>query len=110
MLVGIGTDLVLVSRIQNVLQRFGGRFLKRAFSDSEIAVFHERTKGNATRGVEYLASRWAIKEASYKVLSGMSGSRIPFPEISSSTLSTGENNLVLFCFWINSLLHENCVN
>lgn len=89
MLVGIGTDLVNVPRIAKVFARFGDRFLKRAFSESEINVFKSRMAGNEQRGMEYLASRWALKEATYKILNGKTGIRIPFPDISSSTSPTG---------------------
>lgn len=88
-IVGVGNDLVHIPRIARILHRFGTRFLQRAFSNSEINVYNHRVENNKSRGIEYLASRWAIKEASYKVLSGNTAMRVPFPEISSSHNESG---------------------
>lgn len=88
-IIGMGTDLVRVSRIAGVLGRFGERFLRRTYHPSEIEQYRTRAEGNRQRGVEYLASRWAIKEAAYKVLSGRTGIRVPFPEIVSRSSTTG---------------------
>lgn len=88
-IVGVGNDLVHIPRIARVLKRFNERFLQRVLHESEIQVYHSRAKGNEARGIEYLASRWAIKEASYKVLSGQTGVRVQFPDIVSSHLESG---------------------
>jgi len=63
MIYGIGVDLVKVSRIEQVLKRYGDRFLSRVFTDREIAYC--RGKSWAAAG---LAMRFAAKEAFSKAL------------------------------------------
>ena len=36
-IIGIGIDLVDCARIENSIERFGDRFLKRVFTEGEIA-------------------------------------------------------------------------
>jgi len=63
MIHGIGVDLVTVSRIESVHQRFGERFARRFLHAKEI----DQLK-NAPNKVRFLAKRFAIKEASVKAL------------------------------------------
>ena len=70
MILGIGTDLCEIRRIERALERFGERFARRILVDSELAVFRRRRKSAA-----YLAKRFAAKEALSKAL----GTGIHFP-------------------------------
>jgi len=63
MVVGVGTDLVEIARIQQSVARFGDRFLHRIFTPREIA-YCQRKKNAA----ESLAARFAAKEAGAKAL------------------------------------------
>lgn len=63
MIVGSGTDLVEIARIQQSLERFGPRFLNRVFTPAEQAYCLR--KRNAA---ESLAARFAAKEAAAKAL------------------------------------------
>ena len=63
MIVGIGTDLVLVSRIEAVLSRQGERFASRILTPPEMERY--RSHGQPAR---YLAKRFAAKEAILKAL------------------------------------------
>ncbi len=60
----VGIDLVRVSRVAESLANFGERFLRRVFTDAEIAY------ANATPDLaaERLAARFAAKEAAFKAL------------------------------------------
>jgi len=69
-ILGIGTDLCEVSRIEKALERFGERFARRILVASELEVFHRRRLRAA-----YLAKRFAAKEAFSKAL----GTGIHFP-------------------------------
>jgi holo-[acyl-carrier protein] synthase len=60
----VGIDLVQVSRIAGSLDAFGERFLRRVYTDSELAY--------ARRDPERLAARFAAKEAAKKAL-GLDG-------------------------------------
>ena len=63
MIKGIGTDIVSIERIRHLNKQEG--FAKRILSDEELAVYCDFT--NNTRKVEYLAGRFAAKEAISKV-------------------------------------------
>jgi holo-[acyl-carrier protein] synthase len=63
MLVGTGTDLIEIARIQRSIARYGQRFLTRIFTPDEIA-YCERKKNAA----ESYAGRFAAKEAAAKAL------------------------------------------
>jgi len=64
MILGIGSDLVDIRRIDKVLDRHGERFLARVFTATEQARAERRGEG---RGATY-AKRFAAKEACAKAL------------------------------------------
>jgi holo-[acyl-carrier protein] synthase len=63
MIAGIGVDIVDVSRVAKLLERYGERFLRRVFTDPEIKY----ALGSGNRA-ERLAGRFAVKEAFMKAL------------------------------------------
>lgn len=63
MLVGTGIDLIEVPRIARSIERFGERFLRRVFTDAEIAYCRARATA-----AESFAARFAAKEAGAKAL------------------------------------------
>ena len=63
MIVGIGSDLADIRRIENTLDRFGQRFVNRVFTEIEQAKSDRRR----ARAASY-AKRWAAKEACSKAL------------------------------------------
>ncbi len=65
MILGIGNDMVDIRRIEQTLERFGGRFVERIFTPVERAR-SERRPGR-TRAASY-AKRFAAKEACSKAL------------------------------------------
>jgi holo-[acyl-carrier protein] synthase len=64
MIIGLGSDLCNIERIQNSLDRFGERFINRVFTDIERAKAERRT---LTRAGTY-AKRFAAKEAFSKAV------------------------------------------
>ena len=64
MIAGTGTDLTEIARIQQALERYGERFLKRVYTDAEIR-YCQRKRHTAA---ESLAARFAAKEAGAKAL------------------------------------------
>ena len=64
MIVGIGSDLCNIERIQNSLDRFGERFLNRVFTETERRKAASRP--HTTAGT--LAKRFAAKEAFSKAV------------------------------------------
>ena len=63
MIVGIGTDLCNIERVEQTLARFGDRFRNRVFTEREQARAGRRVNEAAT-----YAKRWAAKEACSKAL------------------------------------------
>ncbi|HEX4065555.1 MAG TPA: holo-ACP synthase [Acidobacteriaceae bacterium] len=63
MLVGTGIDLIEVPRIAQSIERYGQRFLRRVFTDEEIAYCSARAAS-----AESFAARFAAKEAAAKAL------------------------------------------
>jgi holo-[acyl-carrier protein] synthase len=67
MIIGIGSDLVDIRRVEKVIERHGDRFLGRIFTDAERAKAERRIK-NRQNYVATYAKRFAAKEACSKAL------------------------------------------
>jgi holo-[acyl-carrier protein] synthase len=65
---GIGTDLVEIERIAAALDRFGERFVERILGPQERLRYEARRRRSARRGVAFLATRFAAKEAVSKAI------------------------------------------
>ncbi len=65
MILGLGSDICDIRRIEQALERFGDRFIKRVFTEAEIAKAERRSGQN--RSGTY-AKRFAAKEACAKAL------------------------------------------
>jgi holo-[acyl-carrier protein] synthase len=63
MIIGIGSDMVDIRRVERMLDRYGDRFIERCFT----AVERARSDGRANRAASY-AKRYAAKEACSKAL------------------------------------------
>ncbi len=66
MIIGMGSDLIDIRRIEKTLERFGQRFIERCFAEEEIAKA-ERRREAGTHIATY-AKRFAAKEACSKAL------------------------------------------
>jgi len=63
MIIGIGSDLIDIRRVEKTLGRHGERFIRRVYTDIEQA----KSEGRAARAASY-AKRFAAKEACAKAL------------------------------------------
>ncbi len=63
MILGIGTDLSEIGRIERSVERFGERFLERVYTPGEQAYCARKKRAG-----ESLAARFAAKEAAAKAL------------------------------------------
>jgi holo-[acyl-carrier protein] synthase len=63
MIVGLGTDLVAIARVEELVARHGDRFLHRVFTPAERAECLRRA-----RPAVHLAARLAAKEAAMKAI------------------------------------------
>lgn len=68
MIYGIGVDLCEIARIEDSIARHGERFAERVLGTNELVVYRERLTHGGKRGVTYLATRFAAKEAFGKAL------------------------------------------
>jgi len=68
MILGIGTDAVEVPRIEAAVARHGARFAQRILGPRELIVHAARSARSPQRGILYLATRFAAKEAISKAL------------------------------------------
>ncbi|MCL4184893.1 MAG: holo-ACP synthase [Burkholderiaceae bacterium] len=88
MIYGIGTDIVMIERVQGLLERYGERFARRVLGPDELAEYRRRC-GKAGHGsgyaCRYLAKRFAAKEAFGKAL-GL-GLRAPMTLLSLQVLN-----------------------
>jgi len=88
MLLGIGSDLIEIARIEASIERFGERFLRRVFTPGEIAYCQR--KRNAA---ESFAARFAAKEAGAKALGTGISYGIAWPEIEVQREPSGRPSL-----------------
>ncbi|WP_211824358.1 holo-ACP synthase [Kistimonas asteriae] len=88
MIAGIGTDIIDIRRIQQVLERQGDRFVRRILTESEYAVFIARGSH-----VSYMATRFAVKEAAAKAL-GTGIGKVSFQDIEVTNSEQGAPSLV----------------
>jgi len=65
---GIGTDILYLNRIQKVYSRFGERFPRRILGEQELEKFFSRSSRDFQRGLRFLATRFAAKEAFSKAI------------------------------------------
>jgi len=73
MIRGVGTDIVRIARINSLVERWGDRFVRRILGPDELReFFRRRERGGPQHGhrraVDYLAKRFAGKEAFSKAL------------------------------------------
>jgi holo-[acyl-carrier protein] synthase len=73
----LGLDLTPVARVQEILERWGERFLMRVFSPGEL----NRARRHPRAFAEHVAGRFAAKEAAMKAL-GTGWRGLTFREIS----------------------------
>ncbi len=75
MIFGVGTDLIEIPRIEAAVVRHGDRFVQRILGPAELQRFEQRRAKSERRGIAFLATRFAAKEAISKAL-GL-GMRMP---------------------------------
>ncbi len=85
MILGIGTDLANIDRIQGTLDKFGMRFRNRVFTETEQRKAERRLDTAGT-----YAKRWAAKEACSKALGTGLRMGIAWKDMAVSNLETGQ--------------------
>ena len=86
----IGVDLVRVARVEEVVNKFGDRFLHRVFTEGELAYCLA-----SVHKFERLAGRFAAKEAASKALgTGLVG--VGWKEFEIINLASGKPTITLY--------------
>ncbi|MGX9357384.1 holo-ACP synthase [Roseobacteraceae bacterium S113] len=85
MILGIGTDLANIERIERTLARFGDRFRNRVFTETEQRKAERRADTPGT-----YAKRWAAKEACSKALGTGLRMGIAWKDMSVRNLRSGQ--------------------
>jgi len=91
MILGIGSDLIDIRRIEQTLERFGGRFLDRIFTEDEKRRAERRP---LTRAATY-AKRFAAKEACSKALGTGFRRGVFWRDLGVVNLPSGQPTLIL---------------
>ena len=68
MIFGIGTDIVQISRIENAATKNDDRFAEKILGEDELGIYFDRRTKSEARGLKFLATRFAAKEALSKAL------------------------------------------
>ncbi|MBC7860558.1 MAG: holo-ACP synthase [Burkholderiaceae bacterium] len=95
MIYGIGTDICQISRIEQALARHGERFAEKILGPQEMQTFHARRAANAVRGLRFLATRFAAKEAFSKAI-GL-GLRMPMTWRAAQMLNAPSGKPMIVC-------------
>ena len=88
--IGIGTDIVKVPRIKRLLKKRGNKFAERILHSNEFEIFKKHSSA-----ANYLAKRFAAKEALSKALGTGIAKGISFEEIEVINNEDGKPFLVL---------------
>lgn len=93
MIYGIGTDIVRIPRIEEALARNGERFAEKILGADELEKYRRRKAKFEARGLRFLATRFAAKEAFSKAV-GL-GMRMPMTWRALQTLNAPSGQPVL---------------
>ena len=94
MILGLGSDMIDITRIEKVLERHGERFLQRVFTEAERGRALRRAKSHKMVVATY-AKRFAAKEACSKALGTGIRHGVWWRDMGVVNLPTGRPTLVL---------------
>lgn len=90
MILGIGSDIVDIRRVERMLERFGRRFVERIFTETE----QKKSDRRANRAASY-AKRFAAKEACSKALGTGFRNGVFWRDLGVVNLPSGKPTLML---------------
>ena len=85
MIVGLGTDIVEIARIGQMIERHGELFLQRVYTEGEIRYCQQRREA-----MQHYAGRWAAKEAVMKTLGTGFTKGVGFQDIEVVSRKSGQ--------------------
>jgi holo-[acyl-carrier protein] synthase len=93
MILGIGTDLVDVRRVEQLILKHGQRFLEKTFTETEILASKKYSEGHLR--TLFFAKRFAAKEAFSKAVGCGFGEHLKFLDLSIENNLKGKPSLVV---------------
>lgn len=90
MIIGVGTDLIEISRIRDSIQRFHDRFIQRIFTDLE-----RQKSAKYADPAPYFAKRFAAKEACFKACGFGIGQGAQWLDVEISATDLGQPLLLV---------------
>jgi holo-[acyl-carrier protein] synthase len=90
MIIGIGTDLLDIGRMEKTLERFGDRFIQRIYTDAERQKAEKRYNIAAA-----FALRYAAKEACSKALGTGLREGVFWRDMVTNSLPSGKPTMTL---------------
>lgn len=93
-IVGLGTDIVEIARIEQSLTR-SPALVKRVLTPAERAIYATLAENHPANAARYLAKRFAAKEAAAKALGTGIGRGVSFQHLSVSNNADGAPQLAL---------------
>jgi holo-[acyl-carrier protein] synthase len=89
-IIGLGTDIIEVVRIGEMIERHGEMFLQRVYTEQEIRYCQRRKSA-----MQHYAGRWAAKEAVMKTLGTGFSKGVGFKDIEVCSRRSGQPYMVL---------------
>ena len=77
MIIGIGTDILNLGRLQKIINKYDQKFIDRIYGKNEIQF----SKNKLNNSINYFGKRFSAKEATWKALSPTRGEGLFFREI-----------------------------
>ncbi len=90
MIIGLGSDLIDIRRIEKTLERHGARFIDRIFTETE----QRKSEGRKQRAASY-AKRFAAKEACAKALGTGLANGVFWKDMGVANLPSGKPTILL---------------
>ncbi len=90
-ILGVGTDICQIDRVEGSVSRLGDAFAKRILTDAELVQYHARTQPH-----RFLAKRFAAKEAASKALGTGIAAGVSFQHFEISNDEKGKPLLSLY--------------
>ena len=90
MIRGLGTDIIEIVRVGEMLDKHGEQFLQRVYTDQEVAYCQARKAY-----LQHFAGRWAAKEAVMKSIGTGWSKGVGFKDIEVESMESGQPRLIL---------------
>ncbi len=93
-ILGLGCDILEVSRLEGLLRKGRDVFIKRVLTPAEIDEYERRSDKSAIRGTLFVATRYCAKEAFSKAMGTGVGAQFSFQDLSVLNSDSGAPVLV----------------